>query len=364
VRVFEIGNEVYGFWNTGFTSTGAYSFANPNAANGGDPAWHGKPASDAAHFAARALEFVRAVQAVLPDARFRVPLSQATMDSWGGLETSLDALRPLLVEPAVDAVVVHFYKADDAAVLGLPDVNAPEFMLGGSELFRPGFVELRQRLRDLPRSSPLEIAITEYHVADGFSRGKFLLGNTAAVGLGLLDMLVQFAQLDIEHACQHLSLSFGGMEDLLIEPWYNPFLADGRGGILERPSYTVTRLFAEHLLPRRAELTAGRMPRATHGADAYGYAYDLVHAAAFVSEDEREAAIVLLQRDALGARTVTFDIDDGFAVRDATIWAPSSFDQDARGGEIALVDAKYRQRGSRVELVVPAHSVVALKLRR
>jgi alpha-L-arabinofuranosidase len=40
VKVFEIGNEVYGFWNTG-SADGAYSFANPRAVNGGDPAWDG-----------------------------------------------------------------------------------------------------------------------------------------------------------------------------------------------------------------------------------------------------------------------------------------------------------------------------------
>jgi hypothetical protein len=264
VKVFEIGNEVYGAWNTGFSADGAYSFANPRALNGGDPTWSGKPASNAADFAARALEYIRAVQAVIPSARFRVPLSQATMDAWGGLDDAIAALTPLLREPAVDAVVIHFYKADDALTLGLTDVNAPEFMLSGSELFRTRFAELRARLNQIPRAKPLQIAITEYHVADGFSRGKFLLGNTAAVGLGLADMLVFFSQLGIEHACQHLSLAFGDTPDPLIEPWYNPFLSGTPSGLLNRPAYSVTRLFAGMLLPRRVELVAVRMPKDTY----------------------------------------------------------------------------------------------------
>jgi hypothetical protein len=364
VKVFEIGNEVYGFWNTAFRADGAYSYANPEALNGGDPAWSGRPASDARHFAARSIEYVRAVQAVLPSARFRVPLSQATMDAWGGLESSLSALEPLLREPAVDAVVVHFYKADDALLtLGVEDVNAPEFMLSGSELFRGGFDTLRARLSELERERPLEVAITEYHVADAFSRGKFLLGDTAAVGLGLADMLVLFAQLGIEHACQHLSLAFGDTQDLLVEPWYNPFLA-GQSGVLNRPAYVVTRLFAKLLLPRRGTLVPVRVPQATHPSAAQGDAPDRVHAAAFASDDGREGTVFLLQRDLQRALRVTFDLEPGFTVAEADLWSPERFDQDARSSEITTTRAPTRQDGRRVQVVVPPHSILALRLRR
>jgi hypothetical protein len=364
VEVFEIGNEVYGFWNTGFNAEGAYSFANPRAENGGDPAWSGKPASDATYFAARGLEYIRAVQAVLPSARFRVPLSQATMDAWGGLDRSLQALRPLLRDPAVDAVVVHFYKVDDALMtLGLLDVNAPEFMLSGSELFRGRFDELRARLGELERARPLEVAITEYHVADAFSRGKFLLGDTAAVGLGLADMLVFFAQLGTEHACQHLSLAFGDTQDLLIEPWYNPFLVRPEG-LLNRPAHSVTRLFASILLPHRGTLVPVRMPRATYAFAAQSYVYDRVHATAFASADGREGTIFLLQRDLRQAARVTFDLEPGFTVAEAALWSPDRFDQDARSSELIALPARSRQNGKRVEVVVPPHSVLALRLRR
>ncbi|MEM6991626.1 MAG: hypothetical protein AAF721_14060, partial [Myxococcota bacterium] len=67
-RAYELGNEIYAAWNTGYGEDGDFSYANPNAMNGGDPAWHGRPASSAADFAARALEYVEAVLAEDPAA--------------------------------------------------------------------------------------------------------------------------------------------------------------------------------------------------------------------------------------------------------------------------------------------------------
>lgn len=105
--VHELGNEVYGYWNTGYSEGGDYAYANPDAEHGGDPAWHGQPSSDPADCAARALASVEAVAAVSPDARFWTPLSQADMDGWGGLDAALPALEPLLLHPAVTAVVIQ-----------------------------------------------------------------------------------------------------------------------------------------------------------------------------------------------------------------------------------------------------------------
>ena len=102
-RAHEIGNEVYGFWNTASTDTGAFSYANPAATNGGDPPWYGRPASDPADFAARALEYVEAVVAVDPDARLWVPVGQSSMEfGWGTFASTITALAPLLEHPAVE----------------------------------------------------------------------------------------------------------------------------------------------------------------------------------------------------------------------------------------------------------------------
>ncbi len=364
VHVFEIGNETYGPWNTGAIDSGPYSYANPASLNGGDAAWFGRPSSSAADFAARALEYVGAVRAVDPDARFRVPLSQASMDAWGGLDAALTDLAPLLVHPAVDAVVVHVYKAEDGTTLGVTDINAPDFMLMGSELFRPLFQELRGKLDALPRSVPLDVAVTEYHVADGFSRGTFELGTTAAVGLGLADMLVFLVQARVDHACQHLSLWSGDSQDLLVEPHYNPVPGSGTGEVREMPSYTVTRLFADHLLPREAAVREVRMPTSTFALPDRSIGYGLVQLAAFASEDGRSGTVFALNRDTRAAETITFDLEEGFAAKDAQQWAPPSFDEEASTTEIPVTRAAFRQVGRRVEIVAPPHAVIALRAER
>lgn len=364
VHVFEIGNETYGAWNTGAIDSGPYSYANPASLNGGDPAWFGRPSSSAADFAGRALEYVSAVLAVDPEARFRVPLSQASMDAWGGLDAALTDLTPLLVHPEVDAVVVHVYKAEDGKTLGVTDINAPDFMLMGSELFRPLFQELRDKLDALPRSIRLGVAVTEYHVADGFSRGTFGLGTTAAVGLGLADMLVFLAHTRVDHACQHLSLWSGGNQDPLVEPHYNPVPGDGSGGVREMPSYTVTRLFADHLLPREATVKEVRMPASTFALTDRSVGYGLVKLAAFASEDGRSGTVFALNRNAEAAETVTLDLEEGFAARDAQEWAPPSFDEDASTTGIPVTGASFRQAGRRVEIIAPPHAVITLRAER
>jgi hypothetical protein len=363
VSVFEIGNESYGSWNTGNVATGKYSYANPTAANGGDPAWKGKPSSSAADFSARALEYVHAVQAVSPGARFRVPLSQASMDAWGGLDVALAALGPLLEEPAVDAVVVHLYGADDGTTLGVTDVNAPDFVVAASELFRPLFSDLRAKLDALGRQPPLGIAVTEYNVADGFSHGRYLLGSTAAVGLGIADLLVFLAQARVDHACQHLSLSFDKTADVLVEDWYNPLRADGDGGVREMPSFTVTRLFASHVLPQFAVVTPGPMPKSSYQVGAKTYEYDRVHAVAFTEPAGSHGTVFLLNRDLGSPVRITLDLDDGYTVRAVEQWAPPAIDTDA-ASEIPVTGAPYRQVGRRVEITAPPHSVVAVEASR
>ncbi|HVU02547.1 MAG TPA: hypothetical protein VHE30_12385 [Polyangiaceae bacterium] len=363
VTVFEIGNESYGAWNTGATATGAYSYANPAAKNGGDPAWSGRPSSSAADFAARALEYVRAVKSVVPGARFRVPLSQASMDAWGGLDVSIDLLRPLLVEPSVDAVVVHFYKAEDGETLGVSDFNAPEYAVAGSELFRSRFLDLRGRLDALPRSSPLGIAVTEYHVADGIVRDRYTRGDTVAVGLGIADQWISFAELGIDHACQHFSLAWDATQDVLVEPWYDPIRPTGDGGVRELPAYVVTRLLATHLLERRATLTRITGPTASAAFADAGVTFDAVHAVAFSSADGSTGSVALLQRDPARSLTLTFDLEAGVSVTSVEQWAPASLDENA-SDHVPVTVGTFRQIGRRAEIVAPPHSVVGIRFER
>jgi hypothetical protein len=360
VRAIEIGNEVYGFWNTGNSPSGAYSYANPGAKNGGDTAWLGKPSNTVENFGARALEYVHAVEAVAPGAKFWVPLSQASMDAWGGLDASIAGLEQLLREPAVDAVVIHFYETDDAKTLGFADANAPELMVAGGELFRPRLGELRRKLDALGRTPPVGIAVTEYHVASGLSHATFRLGDTAAVGLALADMMVTLAETGVDHAMQHLALPFEATQDALVETWYSPFRDEG-GTLYEMPSYSVTRLFAEHVRARRVDLVAGKVPAGGTLADE---PYDAIHAVAFASDDGREGTVFLTQRDLSESLRVTFEVDEDFTTVAAREWAPDAIDQDATTGTIPIADLSVERKGRRVGITAHPHSVVAVRFER
>ncbi|HET6583371.1 MAG TPA: hypothetical protein VFG69_07985, partial [Nannocystaceae bacterium] len=365
VEIYELGNESYGFWNTGFSDSGAYSYANPEASHGGDPAWHGRPSADPRDYAARAIEYLDAMTSVQPGARAWVPLSQASMDAWGGLEAALAGLDPLLRDERVGAVVVHHYQVDDVAPFGALDKAAPELALAGSELLRPGYVELRSRLDALPRAEPLAIAITEYHVAGAFTLGAFdELADTPVVGLGVADALLTFADLGIEHAAQHMAIAFGddAAAESLFEPWYNP-LRVVAGEVVPRPSYVATALVAEHLRRDTVRLAPQAMQHGTYTEGALVLEYPLVTAVAFV--DDESATVVGLHRDLGEAHRVSFDVpDEDWQVDGARAYAPAEIAAAIGDEAIALDELAVEQVGRRFVLDLPPHALFAVTLRR
>ena len=366
VHAYEIGNEIYGFWNTGYSATGTYAYANPDADNGGDPQWHGRPASAASDYAARALTYADAVTAIDPDARFWIPLSQASMDAWGGLDAALRALEPLLVDPRIDAVVVHHYQVDDLAVHGWLAKAAPELALAGSVAFEPDYEDLRLRLDALPRSVPLQIAITEYHVAGAFTLGAFDgRADTHLVGLGVADVLLSFAHLGIDQAAQHMAVAFGGAatEEMLFESWYNPLRETASGEVLPAPSYVATALVAEHLRETTVRPVVEAMPTLVYDAESTPLEYPVVRAVAFA--DDASTTIVLLNRDLEREHMVTFDVaPQTWSVAGARAYAPATWDAPVGDAAIEVADLEVEQRGGRVRVELPRHSLVAISLSR
>jgi hypothetical protein len=365
VHVYEIGNEIYGPWNTGYTAAGAYSYANPDARHGGDLEWHGRPASDPADYAARASAYVEAVSAVDPQARFWVPLSQASMDGWEGLDHALPALEPLLLDPRVEAVVVHHYQVGDAAVHGATRKDTPQLAMAGSDIFRPGYEELRRRLQLLPRETPLTIAVTEYHVAGAFTLGRFdERADTPLVGLGVADILITFAELGIEDAHQHMAIAFAGSADaeVLFESWYNPLRAVN-GQVAPRPSYVATDLFASHMLRHTVLPRPLAMLDASYHDTAFSFDFPLVRAIAFV-DDDGAASVVMLNRDHHAPHEITIDTPPGWVVGEAQAYAPT--DWAAPGGDepIELVPIELETAGSRTQLTIPPHALVGIGFRQ
>jgi hypothetical protein len=361
--LFELGDESYGAWNTGYSATTRFSHANPEAPGGGDPKWRGKPSASAADFAARGLEYVAAVRAVEPQASFWVPLSQASMDGWGGILAATQSLAPLLTDKAVAGAVIHHYLVDDAKALGWDEPDDLQFALAGAELFRPRFQRLRAAL-DAVRPG-LPVVVTEYHVAGASSRGKFSRGDQAIVGLGLAGMQIFYAQLGVAAACQHLALEFETIDspdrDPLLEPWYNPFRAADDGSVTAMASYATTRVIAEHLLERAAPLEFSKQVYKDMVVGSETIAAPLVHAAAFVDPVGGAGSVVALHRELQATRTWTIDVPDGWTATAGTQWAPPSPDHDTRAQPVAAEPLAWVQEGARVQVTLRPHSVVALR---
>ncbi len=337
-KLFEVGNENYGPWNTSHNAFGPASYANPNAVHGGDPHWHGKPSDDPAVFGARALEYIRAVLAVEPEAHFWVPLANADMESWGGIETSIPQLKPLLEHPAVQAVMIHHYHVDDAVFFGLSNKNDPAFILGGTERYRPEFHKLRALLNGLERAVPMQIGITEYHVAGAFARNIFTLGESPLVGLGLAEMLIFYAQLGVEHACQHMALEFSNIEgrEQLFQTWYNPFRSDGEGGVRHSHGFFATSMFARHMLDQMFVVDIEQGPTQTYALREESFVYPLLHAAGFVNEEETQGSLVLLNRDLEHAQAISLVLPEGWTLVSASMIAPEQLDTEIAPELLAL----------------------------
>ncbi|WP_434418195.1 hypothetical protein [Nannocystis pusilla] len=361
--LFELGSEPYAAWNTGYSADGDYAYANPEAKHGGDPKWSGKPSASAADFAARALEYVAAVKAVEPEARFWVPLAQASMDGWGGVEAAVQALAPLFKDPAVVGAVVHHYLVDDAKALGWTDPNDLFFALAGAEVFRPGFARARAAL-DAVRPG-LELVVSEYHVAGTSSRGQFERGREAVVGLGLAGMLLLYAQLGIEAACQHTALDYETIDspdrDPLLEPWYNPFRKGKNETVTPMASYAATRFVGEHLLERAAPLEFSKQIDQDMIVGTDKVTVPLVHAAAFVDPAGETGSLVALHRDLERSHTFTMDLPPGWTATAASQWAPPAAEHNTLYFPIAPEPAQYVQEGERVQVTLPPHSLVAVR---
>lgn len=360
----EIGNESYAFWNTGFANDGAYSYANPSAKNGGDPAWAGKPSSNAANFAARAVEYLAAMKAEAPALRARIPLSQSSMDGWGGPDAAVAALSPVLSDPSVAAAVVHQYAIDDGLASGLASANDVAYVLSYAERLRPAYASVRASLDAVARDVPLDLAVTEYHVAATVPFGNFSLGDSPVIGLGIAEALLLFAETGMPVALQHMTLDFVAHGGMLSRAWHIPFRVDD-GRLVPMPSYVVTKLVADHLLRWTAPVDVLAMPTGADelGPDAGTLAFPIVHAVAFASEAADEGTLLLLARDLDAPHRASIDVG-AMHVDGAEVYAPPSLDASVVDADVVPAALPYSQEGTSVSLALPPHSLAALHLSR
>ncbi|MBI2889226.1 MAG: hypothetical protein HYY13_00410 [Nitrospirae bacterium] len=349
VHLFEIGNESYFSFNTGYSQDHAYAYANPKAPNGGDPLWHGKPTSDPANYAERAMEYIRAVQTVEPDARFLTVFNQASLQYWGGLEATTRALQPLLTHSSVAGAVVHQYNLDDALTVGVPGVRRPDFLMGSADVFEENYGALASKLASLPRENPdLRIAVTEHHAtALGADLGFFDARDDILPALAVADNLLLFLRLGVEPACVHMDIRF----ESTIEPWFNPFSLEADGSVRPKPLYEAVRLVAEYL---RQDVVGG--------GTTSGEPPELSWVAMKDGASE-EMSFLLLNRGAENSLAVSVEVGEGWALHSATTLAGPPSGASDRQENMVLRSLDARLDGSVLEVELPIGSLSGIVLR-
>ena len=358
VIFYEIANEIYEPFNTGNASGGNYSYANPDARNGGDPAWFGKPASSVQNYTDRALEYVDRVVAIQPEARFYIPLTQSTWTGWGGPEQSLPVLAPLLERPEVVGVVVHQYIIDDGQNAHGWVKAQDVWLLSSGDFYKPLFEELRVMLDELDRDEPLQLTVTEY-----LGAALDPMGSLYAADLSVADMLLLYAELGVDLAVEHLTLAEDPASNPIVRDWHKPFFKSA-GGLMNRPAFEITKLFAEHLWHHVATILPLELDSSRQALGDKGYDYDVVRAVAFVSDTGESGSVVLLNRDLEQAQSVELVLRDGDTVAAVRSVAPKDLWADTLeiAGEVKSVS--FEQIGTSARLTLPPHSFTAVAVER
>jgi len=358
VVYYEIGNEIYESFNTGYSDESLNGYANPEARNGGDPPWFGKPASSVKDYADRASEYIDRVLEVQPDARFYIPLTQSTWTGWGGPEQSLPALATLLERSAVAGVVVHQYIIDDGQTAHGWDAAEDAWFLSSGDFYRPLFSDLRALLDGIERDEPLEITVTEY-----LGAALDPMGSLYAADLSVADMFLLYAEVGVDLAVEHMTVAEDPAANPIVRPWHKPFFTSA-GALMNRPAFEITKLLAEHLWHHVVTVVPVEVPTAYQELASGGYDYDLVRSLAFVSDDGASGSVILLNRDLEEERAVEVAVRDGDTVTSARGVAPQDIWVDTLevAGEVKAIS--FEQVGARVRVMLPAHSLTALAFER
>jgi hypothetical protein len=358
VVFYEIANEIYESFNTGYSDTGIHSYANPEARNGGDPPWFGRPASSAQDYADRAIEYIDRVLEVQPDARFYIPLTQSTWTGWGGPEQSLPLLAPLLERSEVAGVVVHQYIIDDGQGGHGWDKAEDAWPLSSGDFYRPLFVELRTMLDALRRDEPLQITVTEY-----LGAALDPMGSVYAADLSVADMFLLYADVDVDLAIEHLTLAENPATDPIVRNWHKPFFTDS-GTLRNRPAFEITKLLAEHLWHQVATIEPVELPTRRQALGDSGYDYDLVRSVAFISDSGESGSVILLNRDLEQERELEIILQNGETAVTVRGVAPQDLWADTLevAGEVKPIP--FEQVGTRLRMTLPAHSLTAVSVER
>jgi len=353
---WEIGGELYDAGTTGFSASGDYSYANPNAKNGGDPDWYNKPTSDPANYAARAVVFASAMRAASP-VPIKLYLTIAVPGSaWGSLRNQISTLISIAGQD-IDGFNIHLYPVGEGPRTGLTDLD----ILAAPDRSDSWLTEAQADLQSFaPPGKHYELIVSEYNIS---IHSIAQLDNLAG-GLSTAIMLASFANRGVSEA-NHYSLDTAS---------YGLFYYNQDGSLdTPRPSYQALQLFATHLGTKIiASVAEGSSTLHSPGGTLVpGFDFSSLVTTASLSSDGKSLYLIAINRNPEQNQRVKINISgfvgDNQQPIEATMLNGLSLDSLSSWvsrNNIGLVDALFKVSDpAHFTFELPAHSVVVFKLK-
>jgi hypothetical protein len=352
VRNWIVGFEPYMQSTTGNRGDRRFDFANPAAANGGDPDWHGKPSSDPTNFAARAAQFAREMRAASPTPiDIYVPANTWDLTQWGGPEPSVKALAASLGD-AVDGLAVTFYPA--GPTYGETEVD----LLGRPETLGQKLDQLRQLWSQFSSSEkPVKIGDVQFNSSSRGDEQAHQLVNALFVAdtirvlaaRGVASAFYFAISAPAGNASGHSYFAHGDVDKPM-------------------PSYLATQLLARHLgnVVVASEVSGGSVASAT-GGKAGAFDYPTLTVLPSLSPDRATLYLVVINKHLESDQTAAIQLDGVRAGDSARVTLLSGPSPAATADEVQLTESdlslgESSRSGRPFVHTFPAYSVTAFRI--
>ena len=352
VRNWIVGFEPYAQSTTGNRGDRRFDFANPAAANGGDPEWHGKPSSDPANFAARAAQFAREMRVASPTPiEIYAPANTWDLTQWGGSEPSIKALAAGLGD-SVDGLTLTFYPAGTA--YGETEID----LLGRPETLAQKLDQLQRLWSQFSSSEkPVKIGDVQFNNSSRGDEQAHQLVNA----LFVVDTIRVLAAKGVASGFYFaISAAAGNASG-------HSYFAHGDVD-KPMPSYLATELVSRHLgnVVVASEVSGGSVASAT-GGKAGAFTYPTLTVLPSLSPDRSTLYLVVVNKDLEGAQTVAIQLDGVRPADSARVTLLSGPSATAAADEVQLTEldlslGESARSGNPIVHTFPAHSVTAFRI--
>ncbi len=348
VRHWIVGFEQYASWETGHLATREHDFANPEALNGGDPAWYGKPSANPRDFASRVAEYAKAMRSASPTPlRVYAPINNWDLAYWGGPEESVGAILGTL-GGALDGVSLHFYPTNP----GYGETD--EDLLGRPDTFASRIDQLRGLItRHTPAGKSLDIVDVEYNNRSSTNGQTHQLVN----GLFAADTLRVMATKGVGSAFYFaVSTAVGNGSGFTY--------FEGGDVRMPTPTYQATRLLSQHLGSEvvRSEVSRSKVVTAPGGTSG-AFSYPTLTSLATLSPDGQDLYLVVINKHLVYDQRAEITVS-GFSSEgrlQGTVLSGATPHETAAG--VALSSFTLLAEPTILH-TFPAHSITAMRLHR